>query len=87
MTTITIPAAREILAAELTDEQVARAIESATGDAAEWTAAAAADELPNVSDMELDWWVDHDLRDAGVNSYDMQRLSFAIARATVSTPA
>jgi hypothetical protein len=80
---ITIEAARTILDAEspLSDEQVARAIESATGDAAEWADEAAADKLPDVRELELDWWVDPDLREAGVNSYSMQRLSFAIARA------
>ena len=80
---ITIEVARTILDAEspLTDEQVARAIESATSDAAEWADEAAADKLPDVRDLELDWWVDPDLREAGVNSYSMQRLSFAIARA------
>lgn len=87
MTTITITAAREILAADLTDEQIDRAINDATADAAQWAKEAAADDLPDVRSMELDWWIDRDLRDAGVNSCAMQRLSFAIARAAVATPA
>jgi hypothetical protein len=80
MNTITIQAAREILAAEieLTDEQVSRCIESATADAAQWIAE---NDLPQVTEMELDWHIDRDIKDAGVNSYAMQKLSFAIATA------
>lgn len=62
---------------ELTDEQVARAFESASSDAELYLSES---ELPNVADMHLDWWIDEDLRDAGINDYGMQALSFAIVR-------
>lgn len=80
MNTITFQAAREILAAEieLTDEQVARCIESAAADAAQWVSE---NDLPQVTEMEVDWHIDADLRDAGVNSYAMQKLSLTIATA------
>jgi plasmid stability protein len=72
--------AREILNADLTDEQVERAIEAAADDAQHWTAEAANNTLPEIDGMSLDWQIDEDLREAGVDGYAMQRLSFAIAK-------
>lgn len=75
-----IETARQILAVDdLSDEQVSRAIASAEADAANWKEEAAAGELPEVPTMNLDWEIDEDLREAGVDGYSMQRLSFAIA--------
>ena len=79
---ITSSKAREILAApDLTDTQVERAIALASEDAKHWAAEASAGTLPQVDAMHLDWSIDADLLDAGVNDYAMQRLSFAIAEA------
>lgn len=73
---------REILnAPTLTDEQCARAFGSAASDAELYLNE---DELPDIGDMEIDWWIDPDIREAGVNGYGMQALSFAIVRATRS---
>lgn len=73
---------REILAAPgLTDNQVERAVALASEDAKHWAAEAAAGTLPQVENMHLDWNIDADMIDAGVNDYAMQRLSFAIAEA------
>jgi len=80
MKNITTNAAREILASDLSDEQVARAIESAANDAAHWTQEAASGTLPDVGEMHLDWEIHDDLVDAGVDARTMQRLSFAIAQ-------
>lgn len=77
-TALSYPEIRKILnAKELTDEQVARAFESASSDAELYLAET---DLPDIADMHLDWWIDGDLRDAGVNDYGMQALSFAIVR-------
>lgn len=81
MKNIDIQSARTILDVELTDEQVTRAIESAASDAEHWSEEAAAGTLPKISEMHLDWSIDEDLVEAGVDGYAMQRLSFAIARA------
>jgi hypothetical protein len=81
MNTISIEAARKLLSAELTDQQIDRCIQSAMTDAAQWHAEAAADELPDIETMHLDWAIDDDLQEAGVDGYGMQRLSFAIAKA------
>ena len=66
-----------ILGANLTDEQAARAFESAASDAEIWLTT---EDLPDIDEMELDWSIDPDLRDAGVIPYRMQRLSFEIVR-------
>lgn len=66
---------------KLTREQVARIIESASSDAEHWADEAKDGTLPDISSMHLDWHIDSDLRGAGVSAEDMQRVSFAIARA------
>lgn len=88
MNTPTITEARSILETSsdfvlgeknLTDDQVKRAIELASEDAACWTEEAKADSLPDPDTMHLDWFLD-DLEDSGISWANMQRLSFQIAR-------
>ena len=76
---ISTATARQILKADLSEEQAARAIQSAAADAAHWAAEAAAGTLPDPDEMSLDWAIDSDLKNAGIDSYGMQRLAFAIA--------
>lgn len=70
----------EILGADLNDEQAERAFDAAADDAGHWEDEAASGTLPSIAAMELDWDIDADLIDAGVDAYAMQRLSFAIAK-------
>ena len=82
---ITTSKAREILAAPaLTDNQVARAIATASEDSKHWAEEAAAGTLPQIESMHLDWSIDPDLVEAGVSDYAMQRLSFTIAEASLA---
>lgn len=80
-TSLSYPEIRKILnAPDLTDEQVARAFESASSDAELYLNETDLPDVADMADMHLDWWIDKDLRDAGVNDYGMQALSFAIVR-------
>lgn len=74
----------EILPSSLTAEQRARCHAMAKEDAAHWAEATAAGNLPEVETMHLDWQVDADLRDAGVDSEMLQRLSFSLATQNAS---
>ena len=64
---------------ELSDEQINRCFRLASEDAEQWKAEAAAGNLPKIEEMEIDWSLDTNLKEAGVTGYAMQRLSFAIA--------
>lgn len=74
-----------ILPSSLTADQISRCCKMAGADAAHWIADAAAGTLPNIETMQLDWHIDDDLREAGVDSEMMQRLSFEIARAAAAS--
>jgi hypothetical protein len=88
MRTTIISTAREILDAyDLTDEQVVRCIQSANIDSLNWEAVADADDLPEPSEINLDWSIDVDLKDAGVTPEKMQVLSFTIASQRAVTKA
>lgn len=80
---IPISVARSILAAKLTDEQVLRCIQDAFADARHWFGQAVSGTLPDINTMHLDWEIPTDIREAGVDGYGMQRLSFAIANESV----
>lgn len=73
--------ANVILPAALNEAQIARVIKNAAEDAQNWKKEAQNGTLPNIEEMHLDWDIDQDLIDAGVNDYVMQRLSFAFAEA------
>lgn len=64
----------------LTEKQLARVLELAKGDAKHWLKEAREKTLPNVETMHLDWQIDDDLREVGVDDQSMQDLSFKIAR-------
>jgi hypothetical protein len=89
MTATIISKARDIIDADehLTDEQVIRCIQSANIDSLNWEAVADADDLPEPSEIHLDWSIDADLKDAGVTPERMQVLSFNIARQRAVTKA
>lgn len=64
----------------LTEKQLARVLELARDDAKHWLKEAKEGTLPNVEKMHLDWQIDDDLREVGVDDQVMQDLSFKIAR-------
>jgi len=66
----------------LTEEQITRLIEAATDDSKHWVKEAQDGVLPNVQTMHLDWCINHDLIESGIDDEIMQRISFRIAETT-----
>ena len=64
----------------LTKSQHDRVLDAAEADAKHWLAEAKDGTLPRVELMHLDWHIDDDMRDAGIDDQAMQQLSFEIAR-------